>query len=60
MHDLRGDEHDRECDRGLDRRTGHVHPAQRRREEREAVRDRECGDGRHEPGPALIAPILQA
>ena len=44
VHDLGGDEHDAERDHRLDRRPGHVHPAERRRDERDAVRDGECGD----------------
>jgi hypothetical protein len=52
VHDLGGDEDDAERDHRLDRRSRHVHPAERRGRERQAVRDREGGDGGDEPAAA--------
>ena len=47
MHanNLRRDKDDAQRDDGLDRRLRHMDKAERRRREREAVRDREGGDG---------------
>jgi len=51
MDDLGGHEHHAERDRCFDRRLGHVHQPQRRRRERDAVRDREGRDRRDESPP---------
>ena len=48
VHDLRCDEHDAQRDHRFDRWTGHVHPAQRRRYQRDAVCHGESGDGRED------------
>ena len=51
-NNLRRDKDDAQRDDCLDRRLRHMHKAERRRREREAVRDGEGGDGLHQPPAA--------
>ena len=51
IHDLYRDQHDAECNSSLDGRPRHVHEAERRRRQRDAVRNRERRHGERDAPP---------